>query len=284
MPLPVPGRVAEALRRSTVQVVSAHRGAQGNGSGLALTGDRVITNAHVVRGQRLTVESWEGKSVTASLLKMDRNRDLAVLNVPGLAAEPGTLADSDQLRIGTPVVAVGNPLGFTGALSSGVVHHIGRAFQMSSSTWIHADLRLAPGNSGGPLADFHGRVVGINTMIVAGGLALAIPSRTVQAFLSRPLTGRKLGVVVRPIERPNGGLALIILELVSGGAAERASLLPGDVLTRANGARFQSVDDLQDAIEQAPDALLQLDFERAGSPAVRHVSVRLLSERVQSAA
>ena len=111
---------------------------------------------------------------------------------------PASFADSDELKPGSPVIAVGNPLGFTGAVSSGVVRAIGVAQGLGSQDWIQADLRLAPGNSGGPLADFAGRAVGINTMIM-GGLAFAIPSRRVQRFLMRSDNQLSLGVVVRPV-------------------------------------------------------------------------------------
>src|SRR5215469_819643 len=119
MPFAVPGYVADSLRRSTVQVITDRGRMQGNGSGVVLTEERVLTNAHVLHGE-LTVESWEGERFSASLLRIDRRRDLALLRTPGLKSEPATLADSDQVRVGMPVFAVGNPLGFTGALSSGV--------------------------------------------------------------------------------------------------------------------------------------------------------------------
>lgn len=158
MPLPVPGRVAEMLRRSTVQVAGSGSTVQvTGGSGIALEGERVLTNAHVAGRERLSIESWEGDRLGASLIKMDRRRDLALLRVPGLRVTPGTLGDSDALRVGTPVVAVGNPLGFTGAVSSGIVHRIGPVHSFGALQWIHADVRLAPGNSGGPLSDFQGR-------------------------------------------------------------------------------------------------------------------------------
>jgi serine protease Do len=265
MSVPVPGRVVESLRRSTVRIISG----QGNGSGVALVGERVVTNAHVISGGRMSVESWEGKTLPASLIKIDRRRDLAILAVANLDAPAATLGDSNRLQAGTSVVAVGNPLGFTGAVSSGIVHTSG------GSTWIYADVRLAPGNSGGPLADFRGEVIGINTMIVAGGLALAIPSRAVQSFLNRAVAPRSLGVVVRPVRLRNGGNGLLILELVPDGAAETASLLPGDILI---------VDDLEAAIDRAPGGLLSLDFYRAGQQILRHVTVRLSPEPALTAA
>jgi serine protease Do len=274
MSVPVPGRVVESLRRSTVRITSG----RGNGSGVALLGERVVTNAHVISGGRVSVESWEGKTLPASLIRIDRRRDLAVLAVAKLDAPAAALGDSDRLQVGTPVVAVGNPLGFTGAVSSGIVHGGG------GSSWIYADVRLAPGNSGGPLADLRGEVVGINTMIVAGGLALAIPSRAVQSFLNRAASPRSLGVVVRPVRLRNGGAGILILELVPGGAAETASLLAGDILMGADDSRLQNIDDLQAAIDRAPTGLLQLDFYRAGQQISRRVSVRLCPEPALNAA
>ena len=285
MALPIPGRVAEALRRSTVRVTGLRAsGQQGDGSGVVLDGERVITNAHVVRGERLSVESWEGNHVEASLLKIDRGRDVALLRVPGLAAPAASLGDSDRLRVGAPVLAVGNPLGFTGAVSSGVVHLIGPVHTFSGLSWIQADVRLAPGNSGGPLADFQGQVVGVNTMIVTGGLALAIPSRRVQSFLSQASSGRTLGVVVHPLQLTHRAVGLMILELVPGGGAEQASLLPGDILAGANGSEFRSIDDLQSAIDEASDDLLRLDFYRAGQRKTRHVTVSVAPQQALNAA
>lgn len=284
MSIPVPGRVAEALRRSTAQVYSRRGRHQGSGSGVVLGDQRVITNAHVVHGERVSVESWEGKAVSASIVKIDRRRDLALLAAPELEAPSASLSDSAQLKVGTLVFAVGNPLGFTGAVSSGIVHSIGPDGPMSGFEWIHADVRLAPGNSGGPLADFQGQVVGINTMIVAGGLALAIPSRAVQSFLTRTTSQLSLGVTVRPVRIGNGALGMMILELIPGGGAEAASLLPGDVLVAGNEGRFKFLDDLETAIDQAPGSLLRLDFYRGGQELLRHVTVRLLPERLSSAA
>lgn len=284
MPIPVPGRVAEALRRSTAQIRSGTRYRQGNGSAVVLPDEQVITNAHVVQEGALAVESWEGKTVSASVLKIDRSRDLALLSAPGLQAPSAQLGDSNELRAGTPVIAVGNPMGFVGAVSTGIVHAIAPVDHISRSPWIHADVRLAPGNSGGPLADLQGRIVGINTMIVAGGLALAIPSRAVQSFVTRTTSQRSLGVVVRPVSLKERGIGMMILELVPDGAAERASLLPGDILIGSNEKRFRFLDDLQNAIDEAPGALLGLNFYRAGQEKLRQVVVQLLPERLNQAA
>jgi serine protease Do len=284
VPIPVPGRIAESLRRSTVQIRSGSGHRQGCGSAVVLTDEQVITNAHVIREGPLAIESWEGNTVWASVLKIDRGHDLALLSAPGLEAPSAQLGDSNELRVGTPVVAVGNPMGFVGAVSTGIVHAIGPAAPISRSRWIHADVRLAPGNSGGPLADLQGRIVGINTMIVTGGLALAIPSRAVQSFLTRTTSQRSLGVVVRPVSLKERGIGMMILELVRGGAAERASLVPGDILVGSIERRFHFLDDLRSAIDEAPGALLSLNFYRAGQEKLRQVVVQLLPAPLNQAA
>jgi len=274
MSVPVPGRIVELLRRSTVRIASG----RGSGSGIVLPGERVVTNAHVIAGKNVSIESWEGKALAASLTKIDPRRDLAILAVPSLDAPAAVLGDSSRLAAGTPVIAVGNPLGFTGAVSSGVVHNGG------SSDWLCADVRLAPGNSGGPLASFHGEVLGVNTMVASGGLALAIPSRVVQSLLNRVASGRTLGATVRPVRLRSGSVGMLILELEAAGAAENASLLPGDILVGANGFRFANLEDLEIAIDRAPAALVHFDFYRAGQNNLRSVSVKLCPEPVLSAA
>lgn len=283
MPIPVPGTVAEALRRSTVQVHIASGRAAGGGSGVVIGDGRVITNAHVLSraASSIQVEPWNGKTAPASCLKVDLRRDLALLSAPGLEASPAPLGDSTRLRAGTPVFAVGNPFGFVGAVSSGIVHGVG---PLGGLAWILADLRLAPGNSGGPLADFHGHVLGINTMIVSNGLALAIPSQFVQSFLTRAKTGRSLGVTVRPVQLDGGNLGIMVLEVARAGAADRASLLPGDILIAVNGAALKSLDDLQSAIDTTRDQLLHLGFFRGGQRNLRQVAVRFTSEQVPNAA
>jgi serine protease Do len=279
MPIPMPGRIAEALRRSTIQVRSGRGRSSGGGSGVMLGEGRVVTNAHVIQAEPVTVEGEDGKRVSARCLRVDRRRDLALLSAPELQGTTAPLGDSDRLRAGTPVFAVGNPLGFVGAVSSGVVHGVS---SLGGLAWIQADLRLAPGSSGGPMADLQGYVVGINTMVMSGGLGLAVPSRAVQSLIARAKSGRSLGVTVRPVELQSGKLGIIILEVSTGGAAASASLLAGDILTGANGRIFRSLDDLQYAIDTASGSLLHLDFFRGGQTKARQVAVRLAPEQVAS--
>jgi serine protease Do len=267
MPIPVPGRLAESVRQSVVQV----RGNGGSlGSGIVVSPGCVVTNAHVIHGPAFEVEDWDGSIHKAALKKANRSRDLALLSVSGLTAPALPLGDSQALRAGTPVFAIGNPMGFVGAVSSGIIH------SQTLRRWVCADVRLAPGNSGGPLTNFSGQVVGINTMVINGGLALAVPSRAVEKFLKHN-DAHNLGVVVRGVDF-RSRFGVLVLEIVPGSPAERASLLPGDILIAANGVAFSHPDDLTDAIDDAASGLLHLEFYRGDIKAVRQVTADLFSQ------
>jgi serine protease Do len=183
------GEVVEKLRRSTVRV-KVRRNSSGSGVIWSQDG-QVITNAHVVEGAgssgTVEVELWDGRRVPGKIIRTNRREDVAALQVEASGLPAATLGDSSALRVGELVIAVGNPLGFTGAASTGVVHRLNRHHGFQDRLWVVSHLRLAPGNSGGPLANARGEVVGINTM-VAGGLAFAIPAHFVAQVLSAPAT------------------------------------------------------------------------------------------------
>ena len=269
------GEVAEKLRRSTVQVRAGRRG---HGSGVILKPDGlIVTNGHVAVSTPLEIELWDGTRAHAKLLSRDPARDIAVLRVPlaGLPAAP--LANSDALRVGELVIAIGNPLGFSGALTTGVVHAVGRVPGLGPMKWIQAGVRLAPGNSGGPLANARGQVVGINTMIAAG-LGLAVPSNTVSRLLKGETSRVSLGIVASPVQITAGGkpqFGLVILEVVKNGAAEAASLMLGDILIGANGRALDSFDDLESILDSDSDRVVRLQFLRGDRSNVRTVAVRL---------
>ena len=165
-------QVAEALRRVTVEIF----GPSGRGAGVVWSSDGVIiTNAHVVQGTSM-VRFQDERTCHAELLAKDRIADLAMLRIPVVGIECVKLRDARTLRAGEMVVAVGHPFGEAGAVSLGIVH------TASSGPLIEADIRLAPGNSGGPLADAEGHVVGINCM-VANGMGIAISTVAIQRFL-----------------------------------------------------------------------------------------------------
>ena len=172
--------VTGRLKRITVQV---HGARAGMGSGVIWASDGlIVTNAHVAQDRLVGVVLSDGGSLEARLLAWDPERDLAALAIDAQGLPAADVGDSAALRVGELVVAVGNPLGLPGAVTAGVIHAIGPHRSVGPS-FIQADLRLAPGNSGGPLANAHGRVIGINAR-VAGGLALAVPSSLVARFLA----------------------------------------------------------------------------------------------------
>jgi len=277
------GEVAERLRRSTVQVQAG--GERGGGSGVIWSQDGlIVTNAHVARSDRARVELWDGRAFDAQVTARNPRRDLASLRIPARALPAAIAGDSSALRPGELVVAVGNPLGFIGALTTGVVHALGPLDGLGRQVWVQAAVRLAPGNSGGPLADAQGRVIGLNTMIAAGGLALAIPSNAVADFLRNGSSPVMLGVTVQPVPLDRRrSIGLVVLEVSAGGAADSASILIGDLLVGANGRPFRTVEDLSDAIDSACGGLLKLHFVRGARRTEREVAVRLAKRGTEAA-
>lgn len=179
--------LAAALRRSTVEVHTAGAGA---GSGIIWSANGlIVTNAHVARTERATVVLWDGRELDGVVTARDPRRDLATISIDpaGIALDAATIGHPTDLRTGDVVVALGHPLGITGAIAFGVVHVV--ETRRGAPRWIRADIRLAPGNSGGPLADVRGRVIGVNTLI-AGGLGIAVPTTTVARFLGDGEAGR----------------------------------------------------------------------------------------------
>jgi serine protease Do len=236
----------------------------------------IVTNAHVATFDPVTVELWDGRLAQANISERDVARDIAIVRVPLSELPAAPLADSDQLRVGELVIAVGNPLGFMGALTTGVVHAVGRVAGLGPMKWIQADVRLAPGNSGGPLANARGQVVGINTM-VAAGVGLAVPSNAV----SRLLTGEpqaRLGVVTRSLDviaRGRLRFGLLILGIIKNSAAEAASLMIGDIIIAADGREFDSIEDLERTLQGTEERVVRLQFFRGDRATVRTVAVRL---------
>jgi serine protease Do len=252
-------------------------GGRGHGSGIIIKSDgTIVTNEHVARFGRLSVTLWDGRSFPAEIAARDPRRDLAILRLAASDLPAAPLGDSSQLRVGELVIAIGNPLGFMGALTAGVVHAVGPLPGLGPRKWIQAGVRLAPGNSGGPLADASGNVIGVNTM-VAGRLGLAVPSNEVTRQLSGE-TPQFLGVTLRPVRVSAEGqerLGLMILEIVPNSAASRASLLPGDILVGADGRFFSVLEDLEDALQGSAERVLRLQFVRGDSSKLRSVAIQL---------
>jgi serine protease Do len=265
--MPEFGEIAERLRRSTVQVFS--HGHEGGGSGIIWSADgRIVTNSHVARAEKADVVLWDGRRLAARLVSRDARRDLAELRVSEAdlpAAMPG---DSDALRPGELAIAIGSPLGFAGALSTGVIHSVGPMAGMGRERWIGASVRLAPGNSGGPLADARGRVVGINTAIM-NGLGVAVPSNAAVDFLRRGARP-SLGVTLQPVSH-----GMQITSVDPKGAAAAASLRPGDILVGTHDRLLDRLDSGQET--------LRLEFFRGDTTRLREAFVRIGALRAEAA-
>jgi serine protease Do len=239
------GLLAERINHSLVAV----RTPQGGGSGTIWRSDGlIVTNHHVVPGDRAEVLTWDDRSFTGRVAARDPSRDLALLRVEASGLEPLEPGDAANLKPGNVVFAIGNPWGIRGSVTAGIV--LSRAAATLENgvpvpRAIRADLRLAPGNSGGPMVDSAGRVVGINSMIV-GGMAIAVPVETVRSFLEAALDGQPgfLGIHLQPVDIPQAVAAsyhlpesgaLMLTEVEPGSPADAAGLLPGDLLIGLDG-------------------------------------------------
>jgi len=260
--------LAEAVRRVTVQV----RGeGPGGGSGIIWRADGlIITNAHVAQGTRAEVELADGRVFPAEVIARDERRDLAALQIQATDLPAASIGNSDALRVGELVLAVGNPLGLVGAASAGIIHTL-HAYVSGPrrQQWIQADVTLAPGNSGGPLVTARGEVIGVNSMI-AGGLGLAVPSNAVERFLRRQSRRPSLGVTVQPVALPQGEsqvLGLLLVEVTPDGSAAQAGIMIGDVLTGIDGHPLTSPDDLLTSISEIDlGETLTIDLLHGGTP------------------
>jgi len=240
----------------------------GGGSGVVVTPDGfMLTSAHVVAASDGPARASfvDGREIEVSVVGTDHLSDLAVLRAENGDLTPAELGDAEGLRVGQLVVAIGNPNGFAGSVTAGVVSALGRSLPVRSRTAgrivenvIQTDAALNPGNSGGALADGRGRVVGINTAVAGIGLGLAVPinsttrkiigalmseGRFRRAYLgiaggSRPLPPR----LARELGREE---CVEVVEIVEGSPAARAGLRPEDLIVDLNGQPVTGVDDLQ---------------------------------------
>jgi serine protease Do len=232
--------LAERIRAGTVAVRVGRAGA---GSGVVWGSDGlIVTNAHVASRNRAEVVLADGRSFEGTVERRDERRDLATLRIDAAGLTALEPRDPATLRVGEMLVAVGHPLGIPNAISMGIAH---APVGDGRRRFVQADLRLAPGNSGGPLADVQGRVVGINSM-VAGGLALAVPSDDVARFAAQATAPSRLGVLLAPVALRDGRDVLLVVGVEPGGRAARAGLIVGDVVLRrdAETLRFATALDV----------------------------------------
>jgi S1-C subfamily serine protease len=241
-------------------------GTGGAGSGVVFTPDAyLLTNSHVVSGARKVEATFpDGRALAANLVGDDPDTDLAVLRLDGEAPVFARLGDSRRLRVGQLVVAIGNPFGFQCTVTAGVVSALGRSLRARSGrlidSVIQTDAALNPGNSGGPLVNSAGEVVGINTAIIAAaqGICFSISASTVEFVASRLIRDGRvrrcyIGVAGQNVPLPRRVVRFHGLERETGvrvqstapdGAARAAGLVSGDIIVAADGVAVADIDEL----------------------------------------
>jgi putative serine protease PepD len=262
---------------------------QGQGSGFVYDGNgHIVTNAHVVEGTTsVSVRFWNGKTFPASVVGSDASTDLAVLKVDAPASQifPLSLGDSSKLAVGDAVVAIGSPFGLEGTVTSGIVSALHREMtspnRFAIDDSIQTDAAINHGNSGGPLLDSHGKVVGVNAQIESNsggneGVGFAIPSNTVASVASQLISGGKaehafLGVELSDSSSQTGAA---IGGVRANTPAARAGLRSGDVVTAAAGKRITSASELRAVINaRQPGDTISVTYTRGGQS--HTVSVKL---------
>jgi S1-C subfamily serine protease len=281
-------RVAELLQPAVVNLRSGQGRRQAGGSGILFTPDGLLlTNHHVVRGQeRVRVRLGGGQELSGRVVGNDPWTDLAVVQAEGDRLPYASLGDSGRLRVGQLVVAIGSPLGFDSTVTAGVISALGRTLRSITGhlvdNVIQTDAALNPGNSGGPLVDSQGHVIGINTAVVqpAQGLCFAIPINMARHILPQLLQhGRVihgyLGLHGRTVPL-DAALArrwdltqktvVEVLALEAEGPADQAGLMEGDLIVSLDDQPTGSVDDLHKLLMQVsievPTSIVILRGER----------------------
>jgi S1-C subfamily serine protease len=298
----------EKVGPAVVNIAAMHRGTArtprgpvpfeqpAGGSGVIVAPDGyIVTNSHVVHGAtRLEATLADGRTLPARLVGDDPATDLAVIRVDASGLPTATLGDSDRLRTGQLVIAIGNPLGFQATVTTGVVSALGRSLRSQSGRLIEniiqTDAALNPGNSGGPLVDSRGRVVGINTAIIQGaqGICFAVPVNTVRwvvgllirqgrvqrAYLGIAGERRPIHPRIARENRLEAPFGIGVIHVIPNSPADRGGILPGDTIVAVDGAPVTSVDDVHRILERAAvDQIVRMSVLRGGE---RHeVATRL---------
>ena len=263
---------------------------KGSGSGVVIDkSGLILTNEHVIHGAtEITVTFQNNESYPAVVKGADVVSDIALLQIKiddkdNLEIQPAVLGDSDKLRIGEPVIAVGSPYHFQQSVTYGVISARGRNLSDQSKDFqdlLQTDAAINPGNSGGPLVNLNGEVIGINTAIIpyAQGIGFSIPINTVKNIISQLSENGKvvrpyIGVAIQDLNKffaqylgYNGDLkGAVIIGVSKGSPAEDADIRPRDIILKADGKELSSSDDLRNIIRNSkPGDVISLDVWRNG--------------------
>jgi S1-C subfamily serine protease len=266
--------VTEAIDKVKTSVVKIERIEQikeravvnGTGSGFLFSSDGYLfTNSHVIHGaSRLRVVMYDGTTHIASVIGEDPMNDLAILKISASDYIPAVLADASGLKIGQLVIAIGNPLGFQHSATSGIISALGRTMQTQAGnnmdSMIQTDAALNPGNSGGPLVNSDGEVIGVNTAMISGAqnicFAISIDTakeiayqlirygKVKRAYLGVAMQQIELVPKLRTLSELKNKSALFITQVSEGGPAEKAGLADGDIIYSFNDRMIETSDEL----------------------------------------
>jgi len=262
IPLPLAGDAAVALAQQALRgVVQVEDGGRGAGAGVAVDArGLIVTNAHVVRGRSAAITTADGRRAEGRVIARDDDLDLAAIRVELDDLHALEVGDSQTLRPGQLVLAIGHPLGLNDAVTVGVITRPPEPDDPREL--IASNITLNRGNSGGPLLDAAGKLIGINAMVAGPGLGLSVPAHIMRRFLAARVDPRPhIGVTVQPVE---GGL--IVTDVLPESPAEAAGILPGDIIAAVAGRQATAAALIDGLIAAGIGAKLPLDLLRAGHP------------------
>jgi Do/DeqQ family serine protease len=269
----------------------------GTGSGIIIDADGlIVTNNHVIADSlALEVTLFDGRKFRAQVVGVDTMTDVAVIKINASGLTPAVLGDSDQVRVGQIVLAIGSPFRLGHSISHGIISALGRSDDIDVSidykNWLQTDAPINPGNSGGPLINTHGEVIGINVAIATDsgghqGVGFAIPSNTVRRISSILRTGEKvvrgyLGVQIQPVDEKTadayglkGPAGVFIGDVGDKSPAARGGLRAEDIVLAIDGKAVTSREQLQEIIaETKPGSEVAMNVWRGGAPSTLRVKI-----------
>ena len=273
--------------RGVVEITVRTAGGSAEGSGFVYdSSGNIVTNQHVVdAAQSISVKFWNGKTYSAQLVGSDSSTDLAVVkvNAPATQLYPLTLGDSSKLAVGDPVVAIGSPFGLEETVTSGIVSALHRSIDSPAnfaiSDTIQTDAAINHGNSGGPLLNAQGQVIGVNAQIRSdsgdnAGVGFAIPSDTVRSIAGQLISNGKAVHAYLGVSLDSTAASARVADVRPGTPATNANLRTGDVITAVGNTTVTSAEDLTRAIDaHKPGETVTVKIRRSGKTVTAQVTL-----------